>query len=75
MMCEEICKTCGADDATAMIARKMGFRPNIAFTKIKELEAKINESITYGKDHLVICPDDYAVTHIIKQLQEITGGI
>lgn len=42
-MCERICKTCGGDDAVAKIAERMGFRPDIAFARIKELEKALGD--------------------------------
>lgn len=40
-MCDRICKTCGGDDQVAKIAEKMGFRPDIAFVRIKRLESLV----------------------------------
>ena len=51
-MCDEICKTCGGDDATAKIARKMGFRPDVAFLEIKKLEARVKELEDYSERQL-----------------------
>jgi len=41
-MCDRICKTCGGDDEVAKIAERMGFRPDIAFVRIKKLEKAIH---------------------------------
>lgn len=42
-MCDRICKICGGDDGVAKIAETMGFRPDVAFVKIRRLEKAISD--------------------------------
>lgn len=44
-MCDRICKTCGGDDVVAKIGEAMGFRPDIAFRRIRNLEDALSELI------------------------------
>ena len=39
----KICKECGNDREATEIAKRMGFRPDIAYAKIMELEKEIKD--------------------------------
>lgn len=47
-MCDRVCKTCGGDDAVAKIAEAMGFRPDVAFVRIRHLEQFIRNGVEHG---------------------------
>ena len=42
------CETCGNDPVVASIAKLMGFRPDVAFLRIKELERFVKNGIEQG---------------------------
>ena len=45
------CKYCHGDQEVAEIAQKMGFRPDVAFMRIKELESAMQEFIEDTQIH------------------------
>ena len=47
-MCERICKLCGGDDEIAKIGEALGFRPDIAFMRIRKLEQFILNGVENG---------------------------
>ena len=47
-MCDRICKICGGDDAVAKIAEAMGYRPDVAFVRVRKLEQFIRNGIELG---------------------------
>lgn len=53
-MCEKVCKFCGGDNVVAKIANKMGFRPDVAFLRIKKLEQFIRNGVKFG---YIVRPD------------------
>lgn len=62
-MCDRICKTCGGDDAVAKIAEKMGFRPDIAFVRIKKLEPELAMATRIELERCLALIDDFKKLH------------
>ena len=47
-MCDRVCKLCGGDNEVAKIAEAMGFRSDVAFLRIRELEQFIRNGVELG---------------------------
>lgn len=39
----EVCPICNGDIATGKIAQRLGFRPDVAFAKVSQLEKELSE--------------------------------
>ena len=39
----ELCKECGGDPVIADIARRMGHRPDIAYARVRKVEAQLEQ--------------------------------
>ena len=67
-MCERICKICGGDDEVAKIGERMGFRPDVAFARIRKLEAAIACFCREELGNMCFENDKEAVDHILSYL-------
>lgn len=75
MMCDRICKTCGGDDAVAKIAEAMGFRPDIAFVRIKELESELADITRIERERCLTVIDDFKKSNDDRYGREIIAQV
>ena len=67
---EDECPICHGNRQIAKIAQKMGYRPDIAFIRVRELEKAIKEAIKDSENDDLWGPDVTIIQYLKKALKE-----